>query len=182
MARMERGMDMIVSALAERDERTGHSPCGCAPAQDATEAFAELDEEFEDEGDEQLIGQAYVGEAVPGESSDKPPMQVADDSDWDKGLQELQQVIQKRNPQKLFRQYWAQLTRSAQYNEWPPERREAFGEVFNSIVAHPKFIHEMSKFMRGSRSGQCIGNEQIARVCGQVAGFLTVYQLAAAGK
>jgi hypothetical protein len=91
-------------------------------------------------------------------------------------------MILKRNPQKLFRQYWHQLSRAAQYNEWLPERREAFYEVFNSMVAHPKFVHQMSKFLRGSRSGNCIGNEQIARVCGMVAGFLAVYQLAAAGR
>jgi hypothetical protein len=107
---------------------------------------------------------------------------VEDAPDWDRGLQELQQMILKRNPQKLFRRYWHQLTRAAQYNEWPAERREAFDESFNQIVAHPKFVHQMSTFMRGARSGNCIGNEQIARVCGMVAGFLTVYQLAAAGK
>jgi hypothetical protein len=102
--------------------------------------------------------------------------------EWDRGMQALQQMIVKRNPLKVFRLNWAGLTRTAQYNEWPPERREAFDEIFNSMVAHPKFIHQMSTFLRGSRNGSCIGNEQIARVCGMVAGFLTTYQLAAAGR
>jgi hypothetical protein len=147
----------------------------------AAEAFAELDEEFEDDED------AADDAPEPGESSDTPPLRVVatrveDGADWDKGLQELQQMIVKRDPLKQFRQSWFQLSRTAQYNEWSAERREAFNQVFNGIVAHPKFIYQMSKFMRGSRGGNCIGNEQIARVCGQVAGFLTVYQLAAAGQ
>jgi hypothetical protein len=212
MARLERGLDRIVQAIAERDERDnctdvraqGEESGYTSPAmtdippggpntsfssdeeligQDAAEAFAELDEEFEDDEDEDEVDDA----PGPGESSDKPPLRVVatrveDAPDWDKGLQELQQMILKRNPQKLFRQYWHQLTRAAQYNEWPAERREAFDESFNQIVAHPKFIYQMSKFLRGSRSGNCIGNEQIARVCGMVAGFLTVYQLAEGGK
>lgn len=195
MARIERGMNMIVGAIAKRDELyrvqdesglkiappdDGYSSTAITdiPAQDAAEAFAELDEEFEEDEDEDEVDDA----PEPGQSSDKPPVQVEDDAGWDKGLEELQQMIQKRNPQKLFRQYWCQLSRAAQYNEWPPERREAFDESFNQIVTHPKFVHQMSTFMRGSRSGNCIGNEQIARVCGMVAGFLTVYQLAAAGK
>jgi hypothetical protein len=85
------------------------------------------------------------------------------------GLRELQQMIVKRRPDKAFRFQWAGLTRAAQYNEWPPERRELFDKQFNAIVAHPRFIHQMATFMRGSRTGNCIGNEQ-------------VYQLAAAGR
>jgi hypothetical protein len=170
MSRIERGMDMIVQALAQRDACAEHEVID----------FDELDEELEDDLDELDV------ESEPGESFDKPPphvtTQVEGEPELDKGLQELQQMILKRNPQKAFRQYWYQLSRAAQYNEWPPERREAFNGVFNSMVAHPKFVHQMSKFLRGSRNGNCIGNEQIARVCGMVAGFLTVYQLAAGGK
>jgi hypothetical protein len=205
MSRLERGVDMIVRALAERDERAEAPPttrftpseedCRLAGlpldpnfnddrSQDATEALAELDEELQDDLDE--LDPDVDDEPTLGTSYDEPPpcvaTQVEDDPDLDKGLQELQRMILKRNPQKVFRQYWCQLSRAAQYNEWPPERREAFNEVFNSMVAHPKFVHQMSKFLRGSRSGNCIGNEQIARVCGMVAGFLTVYQLAAAGR
>ncbi len=200
MSCLERGMDMIVRHIAERDERAEHEVTDVvpsAPPQDATTAFAELNEELEDDWDE-LDAEP---ELEPGESRDEPPMVVTGVDhaaktvtatvthtkdnpviELDVGLQELQQMILKRNPLKVFRQYWCQLSRAAQYNEWPPERREAFDEVFNSMVAHPKFVHQMSTFLRGSRSGNCIGNEQIARVCGMVAGFLTVYQLAAAGR
>ncbi len=181
MSRLERGMDMIVRAIAERDERQTQPP---VQEQVASEALAELDEELQDDLDE--LDPDVDDEPTPGASCDEPPpcvaTQVADNPELDKGLQALQQMILKRNPQKVFRQYWCQLSRAAQYNEWPPERREAFDEVFNSMVAHPKFVHQMSTFLRGSRSGNCIGNEQIARVCGMVAGFLTVYQLAAAGR
>jgi hypothetical protein len=180
MSRLERGVDMIVRALAERDERheQPHSPM--SDPGDYQAVAQRLDEELQDDLDELDV------EPEPRESFDEPPphvtTQVEDNPKLDKGLQELQQMILKRTPQKLFRQYWAQLSRTAQYNEWPLERREAFDEVFNSMVAHPKFVYQMSKFLRGSRSGNCIGNEQIARVCGMVAGFLTVYQLAAAGR
>lgn len=196
MSRLERGMDMIVRHIAERDERQ-------APDHETTpdiDVNQTLVGELDDEGnvydpDDELAD----GALDPGEPRDTPPMVVTDvdhatktvtatvthtedNPDLDKGLQALQQMILKRNPQKVFRQYWCQLSRAAQYNEWPPERREAFDHQFNTIVAHPKFVHQMSTFLRGSRSGNCIGNEQIARVCGMVAGFLTVYQLAAAGR
>ncbi len=180
MSRLERGMDMIVRHIAERDERQTQAP---VQDRDATEALAELDEELEDDLNE------LDAEPEQDESNDAPHLVVVATEDepeptpeLDTGLQELQQMILKRNPLKVFRQYWCQLSRAAQYNEWPPERREAFDHQFNTIVAHPKFIHQMSTFLRGSRSGNCIGNEQIARVCGMVAGFLTVYQLAAAGR
>jgi hypothetical protein len=202
MARLERGLDRIVGAIAERDEMyrvqdegngyTSPAMTDIPPGGPNTSFLSdeELTEEDEDEVDEPDDGDDFLHgtEPVePGESSDKPPLRVVatrveDAPDWDKGLEELQQMIQKRNPQKLFRQYWCQLSRVAQYNEWRPERREAFDKTFNEIVAHPKFVHQMSTFMRGARGGNCVGNEQIARVCGMVAGFLTVYQLAAAGK
>ena len=182
MSRLERGMDMIVRHIAQRDERQTQAP---DPDVDQT-----LVGELDDEGNVYDPGDELADDALdPGESSDAPSLVVVATEDepepapeLDAGLQALQQMILKRNPQKVFRQYWCQLSRAAQYNEWPPERREAFDEVFNSMVAHPKFVHQMSKFLRGSRSGNCIGNEQIARVCGMVAGFLTVYQLAAAGR
>jgi hypothetical protein len=210
MSRLERSMDMIVRALAERDARQEHVPthdgAGYIAAtttdfdsrigpntcsQDAAEAFAELNEEFDEELD--------LDELDPDVGTEPGSMVVTDvdheaktvsavaapaeaEPEWDRGMQALQQMIVKRNPLKVFRLNWAGLTRTAQYNEWPPERREAFDEIFNSMVAHPKFIHQMSTFLRGSRNGSCIGNEQIARVCGMVAGFLTTYQLAAAGR
>lgn len=183
MSRLEESVGMIVQALTERDEHTETTPPQFMSHEEAyRDPSIDVDDDDEEEEDE------FDDVPESDESCDEPPLRVVatrveDDSDFDKGLQRLQQMIVKRNPQKLFRQVWcSQLTRIAQYNEWPPERREAFDELFNSIVAHPKFIYQMSKFLRGSRSGNCIGDEQIARVCGMVAGFLTVYQLAAAGR
>ncbi len=191
MSRMERGMDMIVRAISERDERAEAPQTQFTPSEeDCRLAGLPQDPDFDDEDDDEPDDDSdkpepYVAGDVDVE--DEPPLHVAGAQvelapELDKGLQELQQMILKRNPLKRFRQFWCQQSRAAQYNEWPPERREAFDEVFNSMVAHPKFIHQMSTFLRGSRSGNCIGNEQIARVCGMVAGFLTVYQLAAAGR
>jgi len=194
MARLEQGMDLIVRALADRDARSDHAAADSIAHHYAGQgALAELDEELEDDLDE--FDAEPEPEPEPGESHDAPPLRVAatrvDDSGpgsgagdpvFERGLRDLQQTIVKRNPQKLFRQYWYQLARAAQYNEWPPERREAFNTIFDSTVAHPEFIYHMSKFLRGSRNGQCIGNEQIARVCGMMAGFLAVYKLAATGR
>lgn len=177
MARLERGMDMIVQALAARDALQDSPPPEFTPDEEELLDPDDFDEDEDDAGEE----------LEPGESCDAPPLHVevkkVDDVDWDEQqLVRLQQMIVKRNPMKRFRQYWHQLSRAAQYNEWSGERREAFNQVFNSMVAHPKFIYLMSKFLRGSRSGQCIGNEQIARVCGMMAGFLTIYQLASEGR
>lgn len=181
LSRLERGMDLIVQALAERDKFDERRDPVRLVEDNTLDKPVELDEELQDDLDE------LDAAPEPDEPCDEPPLrvvatQVDDEPELDKGLQELQQMILKRNPLKRFRQFWCQQSRAAQYNEWPPERREAFDRVFNSMVAHPKFVHQMSTFLRGSRSGNCIGNEQIARVCGMVAGFLTVYQLAAAGR
>ena len=181
MSRLERGLDMIVQALADRDAR--QEPV-CTEPPNADHLFDDGDDEY-DPSDELGAGPGpMVVTDVDHEAKTVSAVAVPAEAEpeLDKGLQALQQMILKRNPLKMFRIYWAGLTRTAQYNEWPPERREAFDEVFNSMVAHPKFVHQMSTFLRGSRSGNCIGNEQIARVCGMVAGFLTVYQLAAAGR
>jgi hypothetical protein len=199
MERLERGMDKIVAAIAAIHNEKARAPQfsnyggAYSPDLDADQALA--DQLIEDDDEELPDPDAddcddELDEArEPGESCDAPPLEVAGRVDGlsngielEPGLLALQQMIVKRRPDKAFRFQWAGLTRAAQYNEWLPKRREAFDTLFNSIVAHPKFIHQMATFMRGSRSGQCIGNEQIARVCGMVAGFLTVYQLAAAGR
>lgn len=180
MERLERGMDMIIRALAVRDAQREEVPPEFTPGEEALLDPEDFDEDEEDYSD-------IDEELEPAETFDAPPLRVevkkADDVDLDEQqLQRLQQMIVKRNPMRLFRQYWHQLSRAAQYNEWSAERREAFNQAFNSTVVHPKFIYLMSKFLRGSRSGHCIGNEQIARVCGMMAGFLSIYQLASQGR
>jgi hypothetical protein len=176
VSRLEQGVDKIIDILT--NPRIAEEPD--LPNDD------ELDV-VDDEMDEQDDPDDLEFEPEPGESFDDPPQRVVatpveNDAVFDKGLRDLQQMILKRNPQKQFRQSWYNLTRAAQYNNWPPERREAFDQLFNSIVVHPKFVYHMAKFLRGSRNGNCVGNEQIARVCGMVAGFLCVYQLATAGQ
>ncbi|KPL13128.1 hypothetical protein AMJ85_00275 [candidate division BRC1 bacterium SM23_51] len=199
MARLERGMDKIVAALAQRDAaQDSCSMCPQPPIQTGTPHYPEAYDSYEEEDEpieQEEPNDDDDDEEVEGESQDAPPLRVvakrvddsgpgsgAGDPVFERGLHDLQRMIVKRNPKKLFRQYWCHLTRAAQYNEWPPERREAFNQIFDSFVAHPEFIYHMSKFLRGSRNGQCIGNEQIARVCGMMAGFLTVYKLATTGQ
>lgn len=176
MDRLEQSLETIarhLNAPPIEAPRSVPAECPCDPEQ--SDDDDDVDEVEDDPNSAPERARAAEDAPTGGESAESA-------QEWDRGMQALQQVIVKRDPKKQFRRQWYSLSHIAQYNEWPPERREAFDTLFDSIVAHPKFVHQISKFLRGSRSGQCIGNEQIARVCGMMAGFLTVYQLAQAGK